>query len=203
MIFWCARASALSGCGVWGPGCASDLGLWQANLAQFLHNAEWVQSDTLKTIENTVVPVIQLTTRRLTPIHRLDCPHIAEDIAPDGDSRVGSEGAKGSREMDVDACVKLDVTFEGPNHQGLSAVSLVLSLLQDFPALEPLFVVVSFSEGQKEGRPSGCVRVLSAHVLRMSDLMRVHMCRSRLCFLRSPSIIPTRGGSLLSDYCYS
>ena len=68
MIFWCARASALSGCGVWGPGCASDLGLWQANLAQFLHNAEWVQSDTLKTIENTVVPVIQLTTRRLTPV---------------------------------------------------------------------------------------------------------------------------------------
>jgi len=36
----------------------------------------------------------------------------------------------------------LDVTFEGAEHSGLSGVALVQTLLRDFPALQPLFLVV-------------------------------------------------------------
>jgi len=51
---------------------------------------------------------------------------------------VGRDGGGGG----VDPCVKLDVTFEGAEHSGLSGVALVLTLLRDFPALQPLFLVV-------------------------------------------------------------
>ena len=111
----------------------------QANLAAFLQNSDWVQADSLRTIESSLVPVIQLTTRHLTPLDGLDIPPpIAEDLP--GGAGTGKDGSAG--EADGEGCVKLDVTFEGPNHQGLAGVSLVLELLQDFPALEPVFLVV-------------------------------------------------------------
>jgi len=140
-------------------------GTLQANLAQFLQNADWVQSDSLKTIENSTVPVIQLTTRPLAPVatvkaipedmlgERVERDSVGErNVVPpasrgrglfgEGLGAGGAAGRPAAMEAEADACVRLDVTFEGPNHQGLSAVSLVTVLLQDFPALEPLFLVV-------------------------------------------------------------
>jgi hypothetical protein len=151
-------------------------GTLQANLAQFLQNADWVQSDSLKTIENSTVPVIQLTTRPLAPVatdkaltpedmlgERVERDAVAGERNPPSASHAGSlfgrgEGAGGGEGADKlgkaegegDACVRLDVTFEGPNHQGLSAVSLVTVLLQDFPALEPLFLLVRCNQRYTE-----------------------------------------------------
>ncbi len=57
------------------------------------------------------------------------------------DVAAGAELVADAAQLVADSCVKIDVTFEGPEHRGLAAVSLVSGLLQDFPALEPLFLV--------------------------------------------------------------
>ncbi|EKX35564.1 hypothetical protein GUITHDRAFT_118270 [Guillardia theta CCMP2712] len=98
-------------------------GTLQANLAQVLANADWIQSETLKTIENAVVPVITFSTKPMSLF-------------------LDPSQHKASEEEEKISVIRLDVTFEGPDHRGLPAVRLVQSLVQDFPALKHLFFVV-------------------------------------------------------------
>jgi len=130
----------------------------QANLAQFLHNADWVQSETLKTIETSLVPVIQFSTRRLSqysmPAHvpgnrteGTNFSRLDQDSEPDRRApgyslephrrTVASfqrsppylQSAYTCAMENGEECIKIDVTFEGPNHRGLAAVQLVRSLM--------------------------------------------------------------------------
>ena len=120
-----------------------------ANLAQFLHNADWVQSETLKTIETSLVPVIQFTTRQITLPHSLrgevrekgetECSSSPVSEAAAASSLEPHEGSvaafhramsfKHNALADSEGFIKIDVTFEGPNHRGLAAVDLVRSLM--------------------------------------------------------------------------
>ena len=106
-----ARAGVMEGRHVIkGGGTAGTL---QATLAHVLSLAEWVQADSLKTIENTAVPVITLSTKPLG----------------------GGAGGAGT-------VVRLDVTFEGANHRGVEAVALTRQLAAAFPELKALFLVL-------------------------------------------------------------
>jgi len=106
-----ARAGVMEGRHVIkGGGTAGTL---QATLAHVLSLAEWVQADSLKTIENTAVPVITLSTKPLG----------------------GGAGGEGT-------VVRLDVTFEGANHRGVEAVALTRQLAAAFPELKALFLVL-------------------------------------------------------------
>ena len=81
----------------------------QAMLANALANSQWVQADSIKVIEKTAVPVINLTTQPLST------------------SSLG---------------VKLDVTFEGPEHRGVASTQLVQDLICEFPPLKSIVLIL-------------------------------------------------------------
>jgi hypothetical protein len=86
---------------------------WQQNLARCLRMADWVQGDSVKIIESAI-PIISLSTH---------------------------PGIKGLP-LESQYAVQLDISFQGPSHNGLATNGLVLSLQREFPALTPLTIVV-------------------------------------------------------------
>lgn len=87
---------------------------WQQHLARYLRKEDWVDVNSIKVIQNTAVPVIKFQTR----------PQVGEV------------------ESSMIEPVSIDVSFEGNGHQGLEANKLNLSLLNEFPALRSLVLVL-------------------------------------------------------------
>lgn len=132
--------------------------------ARYLADQEWVKSDSLKTIENTAIPIIMLVVK--VPSQHCsrneDCTesHISRDGPLEGkeegnmlttaeskdsvrsgstscESREISWGYKDNRES-----VRLDISFESSSHTGLRTANLVRELTGKFPAILPLAVVL-------------------------------------------------------------
>eukprot|EP00898_Chlorokybus_atmophyticus_P006139 jgi/Chlat1/6526/Chrsp45S06070 len=114
--------------------------------ARHLRDMDWVQSDSLKTIDKTAVPIIQLVAK---------LPRVPEpsEAALPTTTALESNGVYSDSErletpepatsvQDDDVRVPLDISFEGPTHSGMRTVNLVRDFLKQFPSLRPLTLVL-------------------------------------------------------------
>lgn len=135
--------------------------------ARYLADQEWVKSDSLKTIENTAIPIIMLVVK-VASQHRSrneDCTesHMSRNGTGEGKEEgnmlisVESKDSLGSVRSGASACesrkiswgykdnresVRLDISFESSSHTGLRTANLVRELAGKFPAVLPLAVVL-------------------------------------------------------------
>ncbi|KAG6552518.1 hypothetical protein Mapa_005938 [Marchantia paleacea] len=139
--------------------------------ARYLADQDWVKNDSLKTIENTLVPIIILVAEFLP--HQCEMedddspysfgPNLRKDSAEDGGSKVDTTTRTALASMDsvnedLNAStevgkgpwggkadrqlVRLDISFEAPSHTGLRTAELVRELIGQYPALSPLALVL-------------------------------------------------------------
>ncbi|XP_020694601.1 uncharacterized protein LOC110108337 [Dendrobium catenatum] len=119
--------------------------------ARYLANQEWVRNDSLKTIENTTIPVIMLVAEVPCDI---TLPHGSSSIADLSEVKSSkifghhnSASSKDSMITKDDAVVgvkpiRLDISFKSTSHTGLQTSELVRKLTQQFPASVPLALVL-------------------------------------------------------------
>ncbi|KAJ4804100.1 Non-canonical poly(A) RNA polymerase PAPD5 [Rhynchospora pubera] len=122
--------------------------------ARHLLNQEWVRSDSLKTVENTAIPVIMLEVEVPSDINLCnDNPLVSDnlqeaqenilreqgDIPPQSDT---STISKAQGNCAVVKSIRLDISFKSPSHTGLQTSELVRELIQQFPASVPLALVL-------------------------------------------------------------
>ncbi|GAB4861927.1 hypothetical protein Ancab_037182 [Ancistrocladus abbreviatus] len=135
--------------------------------ARYLANQEWVKADSLKTVENTAIPIIMLVVEvpddlicsaassARTPTNEPSKLTGEEGICqtdmggPDKFSLKHSDVDKFSlKHSDVsndgqDAkSVRLDISFKSSSHTGLQTTELVKQLTEQFPASIPLALVL-------------------------------------------------------------
>ncbi|CAM0909318.1 unnamed protein product [Alopecurus aequalis] len=130
--------------------------------ARCLGNQDWVRSDSLKTIENTAIPVIMLVAQVPCDINMsIEYPSVldssqenpinmlGEQGSPPRSDNSSSEGSNTlmSSKMNKDDCdavqsIRLDISFKSPSHTGLQTTELVRELTQQFPAALPLALIM-------------------------------------------------------------
>jgi DNA polymerase sigma len=110
---------------------------WQKELARCLASQVWVGA--MQSISHTAVPVIKLTTRRQGGQRkREDYEGVATaSAARDRLSPPVSPSWGGSL-----PAVHVDISFEDQMHNGQASNELLLSLIDEFPALRPLVLVL-------------------------------------------------------------
>ncbi|OAY76293.1 Non-canonical poly(A) RNA polymerase PAPD5 [Ananas comosus] len=130
--------------------------------ARYLANQEWVRGDSLKTIENTAIPVIMLVAEVPCDINL--CNENSSVVDASQDHSITIAGEQGSvphsdsscpessswpmyskmRKDDAAdvKCIRLDISFKSPSHTGLRTSELVRDLTQQFPASMPLALVL-------------------------------------------------------------
>lgn len=157
--------------------------------ARYLGNQEWVKADSLKTVENTAIPIIMLV---------VDVPHdfVTATAAPsvhislreqhklndgrgaDQHDTTGSDSAPPLTCSEVINCdkdsisVRLDISFKSPSHTGLQTTELVKQLTDQFPAAIPLALVLkqflsdrSLDQSYSGGLSSYCLVLLITRFL--------------------------------------
>ncbi|XP_074272967.1 uncharacterized protein LOC141596656 [Silene latifolia] len=155
--------------------------------ARYLGNQEWVKSDSLKTVENTAIPIIMLvvdvphdlvTAPVMTHRHTYSSEQnqlgsgqsfsqtdtVASDNSP---SMTGPELFKQDS-----VSVRLDISFKSPSHTGLQTTELVKQLTDQFPAAVPLALVLkqfladrSLDQSYSGGLSSYCLVLLITRFL--------------------------------------
>ncbi|KAL5728282.1 hypothetical protein ACHQM5_001389 [Ranunculus cassubicifolius] len=182
--------------------------------ARYLANQEWVKSDSLKTVENTAIPIIMLVVD--VPQDVIYTAHNSNDQTPDmksaqanGDESSSdhsdsvviedcswktSSGMKKEEGVGVES-VRLDISFKSPSHTGLQTTELVRELTEQFPAVIPLALVLkqfladrSLDHSYSGGLSSYCLVLLITRFLQHEH----HLGRS----------INQNLGSLLMDFLY-
>ncbi|OVA19044.1 PAP/25A-associated [Macleaya cordata] len=183
--------------------------------ARYLANQEWVKNDSLKTVENTAIPIIMLvaevphdviassgnTSNEHTP--KVESIQITGEESKNGHSdQMGSEKSswkkclelKNDDGMDVKS-VRLDISFKSPSHTGLQTTELVRELTEQFPAATPLALVLkqfladrSLDHSYSGGLSSYCLVLLVTRFLQHEH----HLGRP----------INQNLGSLLMDFLY-
>ncbi|WOK92760.1 hypothetical protein Cni_G01451 [Canna indica] len=130
--------------------------------ARYLGNQEWVRNDSLKTIENTAIPVIMLVAEvpndidissknssmvdvthacsTMVPVSQNDSPHSDHSGSDSTSFPVNSKMRKDDT-VDVKS-IRLDISFKSSSHTGLQTSELVRELTQQFPASVPLALVL-------------------------------------------------------------
>ncbi|XP_028762347.1 uncharacterized protein LOC114720805 isoform X2 [Neltuma alba] len=181
--------------------------------ARYLANQDWVKNDSLKTVENTAIPIIMLVVEvpydavtSSAPILQSpngksactagengnvvysDVIH-SEDLAVVKCSPVNSDTAKNSKS------VRLDISFKTPSHTGLQTSELVKGLTEQFPAVTPLALVLkqfladrSLDQSYSGGLSSYCLVLLIIRFLQHEH----HLGRQ----------IDQNYGSLLMDFLH-
>ncbi|XP_021864272.2 uncharacterized protein [Spinacia oleracea] len=156
--------------------------------ARYLGNQEWVKADSLKTVENTAIPIIMLV---------VDVPHdIVTAAAPSvhiplreqnklNDGQVAdqndtnrSDSTPQPKRSEATSCdkdstsVRLDISFKSPSHTGLQTSELVKQLTDQFPATIPLALVLkqfladrSLDQSYSGGLSSYCLVLLITRFL--------------------------------------
>lgn len=155
--------------------------------ARYLGNQEWVKADSLKTVENTAIPIIML---------EVDVPHdlvtvSASSLHPSFTEQNQLNGGQGVDQNDIissdnspspncseincskDALsVRLDISFKSPSHTGLQTTELVKQLTDQFPATIPLALVLkqfladrSLDQSYSGGLSSYCLVLLITRFL--------------------------------------
>ncbi|XP_023540334.1 uncharacterized protein LOC111800741 isoform X1 [Cucurbita pepo subsp. pepo] len=181
--------------------------------ARYLSNQEWVKSDSLKTVENTAIPIIMLV---------VEVPHdlIASSTSNMQSSKEESSAVSGEQDVNLlndmasledsalQKClvvkndsssstksVRIDISFKTPSHTGLQTSGLVKKLTEQFPATIPLALVLkmfladrSLDQSYSGGLSSYCLVLLIVRFLQHEH----HLSRP----------INQNFGSLLMDFLY-
>nr|DAD18506.1 TPA_asm: hypothetical protein HUJ06_019969 [Nelumbo nucifera] len=183
--------------------------------ARYLANQEWVKNDSLKTVENTAIPIIMLvaevpldlsaTTGKLSNVQtpniestqmtgKLDCTTQSDIMGLSNSSWPKCSSVENDNAMDVKS-VRLDISFKSPSHTGLQTTELVRGLTEQFPAATPLALVLkqfladrSLDHSYSGGLSSYCLVLLIIRFLQHEH----HLGRS----------INQNLGSLLMDFLY-
>ncbi|XP_019463331.1 PREDICTED: uncharacterized protein LOC109362173 [Lupinus angustifolius] len=181
--------------------------------ARYLANQDWVKSDSLKTVENTAIPIIMLVVEvpqdvitSLAPMVQSlkEEPHSTpgrhgneshsdiiqlEDPSFPKSSQINSDAPKDSKS------VRLDISFKSPSHTGLQTTEMVKELTGQFPAATPLALVLkqfladrSLDQSYSGGLSSYCLVLLIIRFLQHEH----HLGRP----------INQNYGSLLMDFLY-
>ncbi|KAG1360849.1 hypothetical protein COCNU_09G003120 [Cocos nucifera] len=129
--------------------------------ARYLANQEWVRNDSLKTIENTAIPVIMLVAEVPHDINLSnENSSIVESPKAYSTKRPGNQSIPGPdlcssdntswstcSKMKLDEpidmkSIRLDISFKSSSHTGLQTSELVRELTQQFPASVPLALIL-------------------------------------------------------------
>ncbi|KAI4370353.1 hypothetical protein MLD38_018713 [Melastoma candidum] len=182
--------------------------------ARYLANQEWVKGDSLKTVENTAVPIIMLVvevpydlaTSAVSNVHsqKEEQNHDCEEPCDLGDINMGFSEDSGTslshpleslREEKDSKSVRLDISFKASSHTGLQTTKLVKELSEQFPAITPLALVLkrfladrSLDQSYSGGLSSYCLVLLITRFLQHEH----HLGR-----LTNQNL-----GSLLMDFLY-
>ncbi|XP_010419530.1 PREDICTED: uncharacterized protein LOC104705261 isoform X1 [Camelina sativa] len=177
--------------------------------ARYLANQEWVKTDSLKTVENTAIPIIMLVVEvPCDLVCSIQSPKDGPDcIAADQDSNgntemVGFEGSAAANSLPTNTgilanakSVRLDISFKTPSHTGLQTTQLVKDLTEQFPAATPLALVLkqfladrTLDQSYSGGLSSYCLVLLITRFLQHEH----HLGRS----------INQNFGGLLMDFLY-
>ncbi|OWM80173.1 hypothetical protein CDL15_Pgr019337 [Punica granatum] len=181
--------------------------------ARYLANQEWVKNDSLKTVENTAIPIIMLevevprdlitSTASRVQSPKEDPVQINREERNLVDFQVGeSEDSSSPRccqtnyECKKDPkTVRLDISFKSASHTGLQTTELVRELTEQFPAATPLALLLkqfladrSLDQSYSGGLSSYCLVLLITRFLQHEH----HLGRS----------INQNFGSLLMDFLY-
>ncbi|KAG9452328.1 hypothetical protein H6P81_005232 [Aristolochia fimbriata] len=183
--------------------------------ARYLANQEWVKNDSLKTIENTAIPVIMLVVEvphdlvtssgglSIGKLSNVELDHDISDqtgiplsnfLSADGGSSLSGTKLNPGRVKDWRS-VRLDISFKSPSHTGIQTTELVRELTEQFPAAVPLALVLkqfladrSLDRSYSGGLSSHCLVLLITRFLQHEH----HVCRTNNQNL----------GSLLMDFLY-
>ncbi|XP_015950587.1 uncharacterized protein LOC107475465 isoform X1 [Arachis duranensis] len=179
--------------------------------ARYLANQDWVKSDSLKTVENTAIPIIMLVVEVPQEVisssmvqslkEEPHCTHNEhgndshsdaiqlEDSSFANSSGINFDSSKESKS------VRLDISFKSPSHTGLQTTEMVKALTDQFPAAIPLALVLkqfladrSLDQSYSGGLSSYCLVLLIIRFLQHEH----HLGRS----------INQSYGSLLMDFLY-
>ncbi|KHG08006.1 DNA polymerase sigma [Gossypium arboreum] len=181
--------------------------------ARYLANQEWVKNDSLKTVENTAIPIIMLvvevpgdlitsaSSNVQSPTdeqidrtaehgdHAHSDTVALDDSASPKCSQINYGNTKGVKS------VRLDISFKSPSHTGLQTTELVKELTEQFPAATPLALVLkqfladrSLDQSYSGGLSSYCLVLLIIRFLQHEH----HLGRP----------INQNFGSLLMDFLY-
>ncbi|XP_072977405.1 uncharacterized protein [Typha angustifolia] len=181
--------------------------------ARYLANQEWVRSDSLKTIENTAIPVIMLVAEVPCDINFssenssiMDTLQVPSTNMPGEQSNLSNPVFSSSECSSLPMCsrmkdaaevksIRLDISFKSPSHTGLQTSELVRELTQQFPASIPLALVLkkflsdrSLDHSYSGGLSSYCMVLLITRFLQHEH----HVGRP----------ISQNLGSLLMDFLY-
>lgn len=183
--------------------------------ARYLANQDWVRNDSLKTIENTAIPVINLVAE--VPHDYISSnrnssnsdaqkvwasnAHLGHGGGPHSDQPLSENkslplSSKLMKDDYIDVkLIRLDISFKSPSHTGLQTSELVGELTQQFPAIIPLALVLkqfladrSLDDSYSGGLSSYCLVLLVTRFLQHEH----HIGRS----------INQSLGSLLMDFLY-
>lgn len=179
--------------------------------ARYLANQEWVKNDSLKTVENTAIPIIMLVvevpcylvstaTSNVQPLKdQSTCTDVDRGNRVSSDMIEDSSSPKCSHSIYEDMIdvksVRLDISFKSPSHTGLQTTELVKGLTEQFPAATPLALVLkqfladrSLDQSYSGGLSSYCLVLLITRFLQHEH----HLGRP----------INQNFGSLLMDFLY-
>ncbi|KAI6702712.1 hypothetical protein NL676_011848 [Syzygium grande] len=181
--------------------------------ARYLANQDWVKSDSLKTVENTAIPIIKLVVEvpqdlvsssassaqspKEEPSHNghelANLAHAHSDVQEDSSPQMCSQ--TNYHNTDSSKSVRLDISFKSASHTGLQTTELVKELTEQFPATTPLALVLkqfladrSLDQSYSGGLNSYCLVLLITRFLQHEH----HLGRS----------INQNFGSLLMDFLY-
>ncbi|XP_066371809.1 uncharacterized protein [Miscanthus floridulus] len=183
--------------------------------ARCLTNQDWVRSDSLKTVENTAIPVIMLVadvpcdtnmsneySSVLDGSQEYSVNMLGEQGSPPRSDTSSSEGSNmlvcsklNKDDCDTVQSIRLDISFKSPSHTGLQTTELVRELTQQFPAVVPLALILkkfladrSLDHPYSGGLSSYCLVLLIVRFLQHEH----HLGRP----------INQNLGSLLMDFLY-
>ena len=144
---------------------------WQQHLARRLSSESWVLPGSVTTVTHTPMPIITFLTVPL--------PILGSNRAPVSTAQM-----------------RLDISFEGPHHNGLATNTLVRSLTHEFPVLRPLVLVLKallHSGGWATAYTGG----LSSYGLLLLVTTFLQTCTSGAvsCTVPPPRLNPNRGGA--------
>ncbi|KAA8520481.1 hypothetical protein F0562_014737 [Nyssa sinensis] len=132
--------------------------------ARYLANQEWVKNDSLKTVENTAIPIIMLV---------VEVPHDLITTVASNVQKLKEEPTQMNNDNGKDAkSVRLDISFKSAPHTGLQTTELVKELTEQFPAVTPLALVLkqfladrSLDQSYSGGLSSYCLVLLITRFL--------------------------------------
>nr|XP_010941141.2 LOW QUALITY PROTEIN: uncharacterized protein LOC105059516 [Elaeis guineensis] len=159
--------------------------------ARYLGNQEWVRNDSLKTIENTAIPVIMLVADvpcdnslsnekssivDTSEAHSTKMPGKQSIPGADLSNSENTSWPMCSKMKKDDAVdvksIRLDISFKSPSHTGLETSQLVRELTQQFPAAGPLALILkkflsdrSLDQSYSGGLSSYCLVLLITRFL--------------------------------------